>query len=215
MTVSYKPSGVTGAQVQNGFSTVLSATANNGATVGTATFAALAPKITEFTHADRGQRADLHDPGQRRCDLVHGVHRRQNRADSDQCNERYADYRVCSFQRPFLSPFDLTSGPDGQMWFVEQNGNKIGHIPVTATSGSDISEIALPTGGSFRTGITAGSDSALYFTEQAWKSRWSHSNERDQHLGHYGDHAAGRGFTPSGMGTAADGTIWFTEAGSK
>ena len=84
------------------------------------------------------------------------------------------------------------------MWFVEQNGNKIGHIPVTATSGSDISEIALPTAGSVPTGITAGSDNALVFHRASWKSHWSHSNERDQHVGHYGDHAAGRQFAPSG-----------------
>ena len=75
MTVSYKPSGVTGAQVQAGFSTVLSATANNGATVGTATFAALAPHIHRVHHPDRGQRTDPHNPGQRRRDLVHGVQR--------------------------------------------------------------------------------------------------------------------------------------------
>ena len=95
VTVNYKPSGVTGAQVQNGFSTVLTATANNGATVGSATFAALAPHVTEFTTPTAASEP-IHDhAGQRRCDLVHGDQCRQDRADSDQCDQRYADYRVC------------------------------------------------------------------------------------------------------------------------
>ena len=64
------------------------------------------------------------------------------------------------------NPVGIVSGPDGQVWFVEQSGNNVGHIPVTATSGADISEIALPTAGSFPSGITAGSDNALYFAEQ-------------------------------------------------
>ncbi len=94
VTVSYKPSGVTGAQVQAGFSTVLSATASNGATVGTATFAALAPQITEFSTPTLNSGPLFMTRGKRRCDLVHGVHSQSNREDPNQCDKWHADYRV-------------------------------------------------------------------------------------------------------------------------
>ncbi len=164
VTVSYKPSGVTGAQVQAGFSTVLSATANNGATVGTATFAALAPQITELLRQPRlvgrplWPLAATARSGSRSSALI------KSRGFQPM---RRAVRKLPEFLIPTAAshPFDLTSGPDGQVWFTEDTGNKIGHIPVTATSGSDISEVALPTLGSSPSCITAGSDNALYFTE--------------------------------------------------
>ena len=165
VTVNYKPSGVTGAQVQNGFSTVLTATANNGATVGTATFAALAPHVTEFTTPTGGSEPIIITPGSDGAIWfteisVGKIGRIPTNATSGT--------QITEFAIPTAAaqPFGITSGPDGQVWFTEEAGNKIGHIPVTATSGSDISEIALPTAGSVPTGITAGSDNALYFTEQ-------------------------------------------------
>ncbi len=212
VTISYKPSGVTGAQVQGGFSTVLSATANNGATVGTATFAALAPKITEFATPTVGSGPAFMTPGSDGAIwfteyLAGNIARIPTNATSGT--------QITEFLIPtaFPRPFDLTSGPDGQIWFVEQNGNKIAHIPVTATSGSDISEIALPTAGSTPSNITAGSDSALYFTEQL-----------GNRVGRIPTNATSTsaiteitlpvaGSQPTGMGTAADGTIWFTDQG--
>ena len=210
VTISYKPSGVTGAQVQGGFSTVLSATANNGATVGTATFAALAPKITEFSTPTALSGPAFMTPGSDGAiwftEYTAGNIARipTNATSGTQITEFVIPTAVSR-------PFDLTSGPDGQVWFVEQNGNKIGHIPVTATSGSDISEIALPTAGSQPTNITAGSDSALYFTETF-----------GNRVGRIPTNATSTsaiteitlpvaGSAPTGMGTAADGTIWFTE----
>jgi virginiamycin B lyase len=209
VTVSYKPSGVTGAQVQNGFSTVLTATANNGATVGTATFASLAPKITEFTTPTANSGPVFMTPGSDGAiwftEIAAGkIARIPTNATSGT--------QITEFAVPTAGaePFALTSGPDGQVWFTEITGNKIGHIPVTATSGSDISEIALPTGGS-PMGITGGSDNALYFTE-----------EIGNRVGRIPTNATSTsaiteitlpvaGSLPVGMGTAADGTIWFTE----
>ncbi len=210
VTVSYKPSGVTGAQVQGGFSTVLSATANNGATVGTATFAALAPKITEFSTPTAGSGPAFMTVGSDGAIwftefFADQIARIPTNATSGT--------QITEFLIPTAGshPFDLATGPDGQVWFVEETGNKIGHIPVTATTGSDISEVALPTAGSEPTGITAGSDSALYFTEQT-----------GNRVGRIPTNATSTsaiteitlpvaGSVPSGMGTGADGTIWFTE----
>jgi virginiamycin B lyase len=210
VTVNYKPSGVTGAQVQNGFSTILSATANNGATVGTATFAALAPKITEFSTPTAASGPAFMTPGS--DGAIWFTEFGADKIGRIPTNAT-SGTQITEFPIPTAGshPFDLTSGPDGQVWFVEQVGNKIGHIPVTATSGSDISEIALPTLSSSPTNITAGSDSALYFTETA-----------GNRIGRIPTNATSTSAIteitlpvvnsePTGMGTAADGTIWFTE----
>ncbi len=210
VTVNYKPSGVTGAEVQNGFTTALSATANNGATPGTATFAALAPHITEFTTPTAASEPQEMTRGSDGAIWfteysVGKIARIPTNATSGTQITEFATSSATSF------PFGIVSGPDGQLWFTEQNGNKIGHIPVTATSGADISEITLPTGGSFPTGITAGSDNALYFTEQS-----------GNRIGRIPTNATSTSAiteitlppsAPFAMNTAADGTIWFTETG--
>jgi virginiamycin B lyase len=56
---------------------------------------------------------------------------------------------------------EVAAGPDGNLWFTEYNGNKIGRI---STSGSII-EFAVPTSASGPVGITAGPDGNLWFTE--------------------------------------------------
>lgn len=62
-------------------------------------------------------------------------------------------------------PFGITPGPDGKLWFVERNGDNIGSIPTTATSGADITEY--PVGGT-NVGleyIVAGPDNRMWFNE--------------------------------------------------
>ena len=193
VTISYKPSGVTGAQVQGGFSTVLSATANNGATVGTATFAALAPQITEFTTPTALSGPVLMTPGSDGAiwfteRLVDNIARIPTNATSGT--------QITEFPTPTAAshPESIVSGPDGQLWFAEQDGNKIGHIPVTATSGSDISEIALPTAVQRSDRHNGRIGQRVVFHRGRCEPRWSHSNECDQHVGHYGDHTAGPQF---------------------
>jgi len=60
-------------------------------------------------------------------------------------------------------PASITQGPDGAMWFIEQNVNQIGRI----TSAGVITEFPVPNvGGSpGLSGITAGPDGALWFTD--------------------------------------------------
>jgi len=59
------------------------------------------------------------------------------------------------------SPFGITAGPDGNLWFTENTGNKIGRI----TTSGVITEFAVPTSGSSPFGITKGPDGNLWFTE--------------------------------------------------
>src|SRR3989442_498675 len=55
----------------------------------------------------------------------------------------------------------ITAGPDGNLWFTEFNGNRIGRIPPTGV----ITEFPLSTVDSRPAGITAGPDGNLWFTE--------------------------------------------------
>src|SRR5437016_2052973 len=61
------------------------------------------------------------------------------------------------------SPFGITLGPDGALWFTELDTNKIGRI----TMAGSVTEYALPTANSGPYKITAGPDGALWFTEGA------------------------------------------------
>src|SRR6516165_4915348 len=61
-------------------------------------------------------------------------------------------------------PYDITLGPDGNFWFTEQNGNKIGRI----TSNGSITEFRAPDSASMPTGIAAGSDGNLWFSENQY-----------------------------------------------
>jgi streptogramin lyase len=56
----------------------------------------------------------------------------------------------------------IAAGPDGNLWFTERDGNKIGRI----TTLGAITEFALPTAGSMPGAIVAGPDGNLWFTEQ-------------------------------------------------
>ena len=62
---------------------------------------------------------------------------------------------------PGSSPYDITTGPDGALWFAESSANKIGRI----TTAGVITEFPIPTAGSFPDDIRTGPDGALWFTE--------------------------------------------------
>src|SRR5437867_12031694 len=58
-------------------------------------------------------------------------------------------------------PDGVAAGPDGNVWFTEAEGNKVGEI----TPEGAITEYSIPTQNSLPTGITAGPDGNLWFTE--------------------------------------------------
>ncbi len=99
-------------------------------------------------------------------------------------------------------PTDVTSGPDGTLWFAEDNGDKIGRITTAGT----VTEFGLPDG-SAPDYITTGPDNNLWFTDP-------------------GNNAIGRITTagivteftvptsssgPAGITTGPDGNLWFGE----
>ena len=59
-------------------------------------------------------------------------------------------------------PYTIVAGPDGNMWFTESNGNKIGRI----TPNGNIVEFPVPTPASGPYGIAVGPDGNIWFTER-------------------------------------------------
>jgi hypothetical protein len=59
------------------------------------------------------------------------------------------------------NPRGITAGPDGNLWFTEEFGNKIGRI----TPDGVITEFPIPTPGSRPVGIATGPDGNIWFTE--------------------------------------------------
>jgi virginiamycin B lyase len=100
-------------------------------------------------------------------------------------------------------PFDITAGPDGALWFVEQAGNKIGRI----TTAGSITEFSIPTPGSKPSSITAGPDGALWFTET-----FGGKIGRITLAGVVTEFPVPNPFSgPTGITTGPDGALWFTE----
>jgi streptogramin lyase len=75
-------------------------------------------------------------------------------------NVRIVEYRIPT---PTSNAIAITAGPDGNLWFAEERGNKIGRI----TTSGYITEYPIPTIGSSPEGITAGPDGNLWFTEDS------------------------------------------------
>ncbi|MEK7559212.1 MAG: C39 family peptidase [Patescibacteria group bacterium] len=61
------------------------------------------------------------------------------------------------------TPYGITAGPDGNIWFTEYYANKIGRI----TPGGVITIFLIPTSLSSPEGITAGPDGNIWFTENS------------------------------------------------
>jgi RHS repeat-associated protein len=100
-------------------------------------------------------------------------------------------------------PEEITTGPDGNLWFGETTSNKIGRI----TTAGAITEFPIPTSGGYPEDITAGPDGNLWFTEY-----------RGNKIGRI---TAAGVFTefpvptsnsfPFGITAGPDGNLWFTE----
>ncbi len=100
-------------------------------------------------------------------------------------------------------PSGITSGPDGNLWFAEGNGNKIGRI----TPGGVFTEFPIPTPSSTPIGITSGPDGNLWFAE-------GNGNKigRITPGGVFTEFPIPTPFsTPIGITGGPDGNLWFTE----
>src|SRR5207248_5092855 len=73
--------------------------------------------------------------------------------------------QIGSFPVPTASsqPQEITTGPDGNMWFAEYGGNKIGQVALPSGTITEYATGLSPSSGP--EGIAAGPDGALWFTE--------------------------------------------------
>ena len=103
---------------------------------------------------------------------------------------------------PGSSPAGITAGPDGNVWFVEEHGDRVGRL---APSGA-LAEFPLRNARSFARAITAGPDGALWFTELTGRiGRVTTSgsvSELDIPI---------RPAEPIEIVTGSDGNLWFTD----
>src|SRR6266704_3137395 len=82
-------------------------------------------------------------------------------------DQAHADPTMTEFSVPTLSsdPQGIIPGPDGNLWFTEVLGNKVGRITPSGT----ITEFSIPTSSSNPLGITSGPDGNLWFIEDIGK----------------------------------------------
>lgn len=109
---------------------------------------------------------------------------------------------------PESQPHDIVIGPDGNLWFGDSDGNKIGRItPVGA-----VKEFPLPSRpenpGGFPYDITTGPDGALWFTELSG-TRIGRITV-DGRITEYG--LPGVNHEPGEIVAGGDGALWFTES---
>ena len=112
---------------------------------------------------------------------------------------------------PMSFPTGITTGPDGNLWFAEREGNRIGRITPTGVV-TEFSEGITPY--SHPDGITTGPDGNLWFTENYGKRIG-----RITPTGVVTEFSAG--ITPNswpdgiatahGITTGPDGNLWFAE----
>src|SRR5258708_35187559 len=105
------------------------------------------------------------------------------------------------------APERITTGPDGNMWFTEGNGSKIGRI----TPAGVVTEFPMPTASSTPDDIVTGPDKNLWFTE-----------DFDNKVGRITPAGVVSEFpipsyssTISGITAGPDGNLWFTETDAK
>jgi hypothetical protein len=108
----------------------------------------------------------------------------------------------------------ISAGPDGNLWFIEADADKIGEInPATHA----IAEFPVPTSGP--AGITAGSDGNLWFTEQApprQAGKIGMINPATHAVTEFSiPTSKGKSTSPSpfGIATGPDGNLWFADKG--
>jgi hypothetical protein len=111
---------------------------------------------------------------------------------------------VTEFSLPNVlgTPGEITSGPDGNLWFTVYAANLIGRI----TTSGVITEFPLSTPAAYPAGITAGADGNLWFTENV-----AHKIGRITTDGAITEFALATGTFPVGIAAGPDGNLWFTQ----
>ena len=158
--------------------------------------------IDEVRSPDGRLAARQHRDGGGPHALVHRVHRQQDRSHG-------TDGSVSEFTIPTAAsrPDELGNGPDGNIWFAETLGNRIGRITPEGT----ITEFAVPTANSRPTAVAAGPDGNVWFTERSTGSIPGRVGRitPDGAITEYSLASTGH---PLVITAGPDGAMWFTES---
>jgi virginiamycin B lyase len=103
-------------------------------------------------------------------------------------------------------PYGITTGPDKNLWFTEQTGNKVGRVTTTGT----FTEFPVPTAGGSPAGIVTGSDGNLWFAEAA-TSKIGRMTPSGSAVEFATTTAAA---VPTALTLGPDNNVWFTENGA-
>ena len=126
---------------------------------------------------------------------------------------------LATYQIPTPNPIDFAAGtggatfiidgPDGNMWFTEESGNKIGRI----TPSGAITEFPIPTAGSTPKNLVVGADGNIWFPEaKAGNIARITMSGAITEIPVVGDPTTVRLVR---VATTADGSLWFTEPAIK
>jgi virginiamycin B lyase len=207
VTLTYAANRATSTQVQNGFTTVLSATASNGVPAASTLLAALSPKPTpyDFSGGGYGSLSNLTAGGDGAMWLALG------NANDPLRMTTSGTFNV--FGGTFShGAVDLSEAPSGNIWFTE-NGAFIGMLnPVTSAS----NEFALPGGFGNPGGILAGPNSdpqSAWFTSDAAGGLIGRiSTVAPNSIKTYGPVLAIS--LPNSIAEGPNGYLWFTNCGT-
>ncbi len=104
----------------------------------------------------------------------------------------------------FSEPYQITSNPDGNLYFTEYAGNKIAQINPTTHV---VNEFTIPGPYSAPSYIVSGPDGALWFTQPS-----TNQIGRMTTLGAFSETTIPTaGSSPSGIAVGPDGALWFLE----
>jgi len=106
-------------------------------------------------------------------------------------------------------PAGITVGPDGAIWFTEENGNNIGRLGLDGS----IAEYPIPTPFSTPVEIAAGPDGALWFTEFGAAPLPKVGRITTAGVVTH-EYELPQGSGPEGITAGPDGALWFTENGA-
>jgi hypothetical protein len=106
---------------------------------------------------------------------------------------------------PNSRPVAIVKGSDGNFWFTEEHGNKIGRI----TSQGVVAEYLIPTPNSIPGGLTRGSDGNLWFYENK-----GDKIGRVTAQGQITEFAVQIGSDLVGIAAGPDGNLWFVDDAS-
>jgi virginiamycin B lyase len=108
-----------------------------------------------------------------------------------------------SIPTPNSGSSNITTGVDGNFWFTETNGNKIGQLTIDGV----FKEFPLSTSNSQPFGIASGPDTRLWFTEQGTNKIGAITI--DGTITEFSIPTANS--KPTGIATGSDDALWFTE----